>query len=116
MLRAESVSLIGLRQSRKLVFQTLCQPTDLCRFRPQHGGIPSGNMFATSLLQPGERFEHQWKLCQSVQPAREGNANLIRSILLEKVESSHRDLALRGKASAERAFARRHPTRLALNE
>jgi hypothetical protein len=31
--------LIGLRQSRKLVFQTICQPTDLCRFHPQNVGI-----------------------------------------------------------------------------
>ena len=45
-----------------------------------------------NLLQPGERLESPGKLDQSVQPVRQGDANLIRCILLEKVESWHRDL------------------------
>jgi hypothetical protein len=48
------------------------------------------------------------KLCQCTQPGRESDADLIRSVFLEKVNSSYRDLALRGPGTAESAFRLRH--------
>ncbi len=38
-LRAESAKLFGPRQYKKLMFQAVCLPTDLCRFYPQNVGI-----------------------------------------------------------------------------